>query len=128
MTLGIFVFEYIAWHYGTALTELFLVWKNFLWFGYNFFSIQLLSSTLFTPFHRIQEIQKRGLDMEAILTTLVANTISRLVGFILRIFVIILGLLFEFLMLTILIPIFLIWIFFPLFIVGLFVFGFSLLL
>ena len=82
--------SYIAWHYGEALRDGLRVWTNFLWFLSNFFSLSLLSRTLFAPWKRIQESRGK-LSLENIAEMLVTNTIMRLVGALLRSVIIIIG-------------------------------------
>ncbi len=79
---------YLLWHYSRALSEMYRVWRNFLWFFYNFFSIPLLLSTLFAPFKRLDEGYKKGLRIEAFFETLIVNMLMRLVGACMRIIII----------------------------------------
>lgn len=85
---------YLAWHYTRAILDFFDLWKNFLWFVFQFFSIPLLLKTLFAPFKRLKEKGSGDVtDLEGFLEALVVNTIMRLVGFIFRSVVIVFGLL-----------------------------------
>lgn len=92
MKFTLFLTHYLVWHYSAGIRGFLVVWKDFLWFAYNFFSIPLLLRTLFSPFQRLGEDYKRGLDLEALASTLIVNTIMRFVGFFARSFVIVLGL------------------------------------
>ncbi|MBI2122373.1 MAG: hypothetical protein HYT98_04620 [Candidatus Sungbacteria bacterium] len=116
MGLTILISEYIAWHYGRAPTEILELGRNFLWFGWNVFSVELLSKTLFAPFYRIQEGYKNWTDFEALGETIVANTVSRAVGFLLRIFIIAAGFLFETIICIAMVMALTAWILFPIFI------------
>jgi hypothetical protein len=80
---------YLSWHYSTALSDMKNIWKNFIVFFYNFFSIQLLFKTLFSPWHRINESYNR---IEDFFGNLLINTIMRLVGVFVRLVFIVLGL------------------------------------
>lgn len=71
---------------------MFSVFGNFMWFLYNYFSIPLLVKTFLSPFERLGEEYKKGLNIEAMLGTFVINTIMRLVGVIMRALVIVGGL------------------------------------
>lgn len=82
---------YISWHYTKGLKNLLEIWQNFLWFIINFFSIGTLLTTLFSPFERLQEHYRGGLDLGNFFSVLVVNLIMRLVGFFSRIILIILG-------------------------------------
>jgi len=112
MNVGILLATYLAWHYGEALKELVEIEKNLLWFFYHQFSIALLFKTLFTPFYRIQE-EYRGFNLENLFSNLVANTVSRTVGFILRITTIFLGLLIESILALAAVPVLATWIMLP---------------
>lgn len=111
MGIAFFLKAYISWHYGEAFSEMHTLQKNFLWFFYHFFSIPSLAKTLGAPFRRIQE--KGGRSMQLLLENIVANTISRLVGFILRSVVIGIGLLIEFFVFIAILPALFIWLLLP---------------
>jgi len=127
MAFAVFLKEYITWHYGQGIRDLIGVWHNFLWFGYYSFSIPVLAKTLFAPFYRIKE-PYRGVDIQPLLESFVLNSISRLVGFILRSVVLIIGLSFEIIILATLIPALIFWIAFPAALAGIFIWGITLLL
>ena len=116
MGIAFFLREYISWHYGKAFSEMQALQKDFLWFFYHFFSIPSLAKTLIAPFRRIQE--KGGRSMELLLQNIVANTISRLVGFALRSIVIGIGLLIEFFVFIAILPALFIWLLLPIDILG----------
>lgn len=79
---------YLSWHYTDALTDMRRIWKNFFIFIWNFFSISLLVSTLFSPWHRMQESYGR---IEDVFGNFVVNTMMRLVGAVVRLIFIIMG-------------------------------------
>lgn len=87
-----FVLAYFKWHYGKALEEFWIVAKNFLWFVTNFFSFKLLLKTLFAPWKRLGENYGGGFDIGAFASVLVVNTLMRLVGFVTKTIVLIVGL------------------------------------
>lgn len=85
--------HYISWHYTIGVGGYISLIKTFAWFLWNFFSIEVLFKTLFTPFQRLKETSKgSGFDLEAFFSALVTTLIMRLVGFFFRSFIIILGL------------------------------------
>lgn len=116
--------EYIQWHYETAVREFWEIWRDFLWFGYNFFSIPLLLRTLVSPIYRIHEkYDIRHLQIELILQSMAVNAVARVTGLIMRLVVIAVGIAFE-LFLILLGPIlFVVWIALPMLTLGLFVGG-----
>lgn len=96
--MGTFLFlnEYIAWHYGTAISEIFTLFKTYLRFVYHFFSLPLLARTWISPLLRRREERPADvLDIEALALSLFGNLILRIVGFVLRTVVIAAGILSE---------------------------------
>jgi hypothetical protein len=91
MRYGEFLVDYIVWHYGRSIQDFLTVWSNYVWFLYNFFSIPLLLKTLFSPWRRMNEQSKVGFNMEAFFEKVMANFIVRIIGFGLRVFVIVSG-------------------------------------
>ncbi len=106
---------YIHWHFGTALRELFEFWKNLSWFGYHFFSLPLLVKTLFRPIYRINEatVPGAGFEFELFFENIAFNMMARVVGFVLRIFLIFLGAVYQIVILLIGPLLFLIWLSLP---------------
>lgn len=86
------ILEYFVWHYGRALRQGFIIWKNIFWFLTHFFSLSLLLKTLFQPWKRMREYRGQGFDIGRFFETLAVNTITRLVGFAMRTAVIFIGL------------------------------------
>lgn len=80
--------SFIQWHYTTALKEVLLGWRNFTAFGFHLFSVNFLLKTLLTPWRRVISQSKE----ENLLNRLVFNLISRFMGFLVRLFLIGLGL------------------------------------
>ena len=116
--------EYIQWHYETAVREFWEIWKNFLWFGYDFFSIPLLVRTLFSPIYRIHEkYDIRHLQIELILQSLAVNAVARVIGLIMRLVVLLAGVTFELFLILLGPVLFVVWIVLPMLTLGLFVGG-----
>ena len=109
-----FVQEYMRWHYDEGVKEVWEFWKNLLRFGYHFFSILLLLKTLFTPLYRIHDkYEWRMMSLEPILESLALNGMSRVLGFIMRMVLIVVGLVFEAIVLIIGPILFIVWITLP---------------
>lgn len=114
---------YTKWHYTEGLKNLFNNWKNFIVFTLHFFSLGFLFKTWFAPFGRLDEKYKKDFDLEAFFETLVVNTLMRIVGFVLKTFVIVIGL-FVLLLVTISGPVvFILWMFMPFVVFFTFIFG-----
>ena len=113
MELAYFLKDYLLWHYLQAPVAILRIWRDVFWFLMHYFSLPLLLKTLFSPFYRIGEEYGRGIDLEKIAATFVVNTISRAVGFLLRMCVILVGVL-ALLVAALLLPAALVlWVFLP---------------
>lgn len=84
---------YIRWHYTQALVDLVRIVLNFVWFFNEFFSIRLLLSTLFTPFHRLEDDAKTrgGIDIATIAERILVSLLMRIVGALMRSMLIVMG-------------------------------------
>lgn len=85
------LFAYTLWHYTVALRQALTVWKNLIWYVAHVFSIGTLSRTLFSPWKRMQEEYGGGFDPEHFFEIVVANIMSRIVGVIIRLPIILTG-------------------------------------
>jgi hypothetical protein len=113
-----FFLAYVKWHYGEGLREFFGVARNFLWFVTNFFSFKLLLKTLFAPWRRMGENYEGGFDLAAYASTFIVNTLMRVVGFLTKIVVLLIGLVSYILVLVFSFFLSVIWIFAPAIILG----------
>ena len=77
---------YIFWHYSSALLDFFRIAGNMYWFLWHFFSVPETLRTFFEPWERIREKYYKGLDIEAMASAFVANTLMRILGVIMRTF------------------------------------------
>ncbi len=91
MASPLFIFDYLSWHYTRAFRDIGSVWLNFMWFILHFFSIPLLLRTLFSPWRRVSAGHKKG-DLEDYAQAIAFNLMSRLVGFLVRIVLVVVGL------------------------------------
>ena len=123
MSFAIFIKEYFVWHYTEAIRGLFVLEKNFLWFGYHLFSIPLLFKTFFAPLYRLNEHIRRGMKADLIAQIIVGNIVARFFGALLRFVVIIFGLSFEAIVAFLFVPALFIWIFLPFLVMQMFVWG-----
>lgn len=106
--------EYVVWHYGAAIREMTDIEKNFLWFGYHFFSIPLLTRTLFSPIYRLRDTEARLPDIAGILQDFIITAVMRLVGFFVKIAVLAMGFLFETVLIILFVPALALWLILPL--------------
>lgn len=89
-------FKYFKWHYGKAITASISLWKNLARFLFNFFSIKTLILNFFTPWRRISDSYPKWYNFKEYFSTLLMNTLMRIVGMFIRFFVIIFGLICTF--------------------------------
>ena len=116
---------YLGWHYSSGFVGLTHILGNFLWFVVHFFSIPTLLGTLFAPINRLNEGYVKGDSLEGKASTFVANIFVRFVGFILRLFLISLGIVVLGILLIFGIAAFVSWLLAPLVIVFFIGFGIS---
>jgi len=109
------------WYYKEAVKDILRGWKNFIIFSLEYFSIPLLLKTLFAPWKRDITRKPRGLDLKKIFEYIIFNLISRSIGFIVRFFTILAGIIFFLTVVILGAVFFIIWLFLPLIILGLFI-------
>ncbi|MDO8436085.1 MAG: hypothetical protein Q7S82_01695 [bacterium] len=119
------IFQYFEWHFFEMPKNILKAWRNFLLFNLNYFSITLLLKTLFLPWRREILAYPRGFDVWQYLEVFFLNLISRLLGAIVRIVLIIFGIFVELLMVISGIIIFLSWLVLPIIIILGFILGFK---
>lgn len=116
--------HYISWHYTKALADMVYLFKSFMLFFWNLFSIKILLQTLFVPFQKLSAKPTKRFDLEDFFSALVTTLLMRFIGFVIRTFFIILGIL-SLLFFTIFYSIFfIVWLIAPVFLVGMFILGF----
>ena len=85
--------NFFSWYYDQGAHDLLEIWKNFLIFVWQYFSILEMLSTLILPWRRDVTISNwRGWHPKKSLELLVSNLITRLIGVIVRLLVICAGL------------------------------------
>lgn len=113
MFLLVLPLRYLWWHFTSAFRDIFFIYRSFLGFVYNFFSLPILATTLFSPWRRLAEEYPRGFNISGWLSTLIVNTLMRLVGFCVRLIMLAVGL-FAWLMVLVLgLGFFVVWFFLP---------------
>lgn len=116
------------WYYTSALRNIVLVTGDFLWFWYHFFSLPVLTRTIFAPWRRLDENYAGGFNPSAALATLIVNTLMRLVGVIIRLLTILVGIIFLLVTLALMAAFFCLWFILPLLAPALFISGWYLIL
>ncbi|KKS30704.1 MAG: hypothetical protein UV60_C0005G0006 [Parcubacteria group bacterium GW2011_GWA2_43_11] len=121
-----FALYYIRWHYSQGIVDLIGVVRNFIWFFYTFFSIPLLLKTLFQPFERLGERYSKGFDPGAWAQVFVVNSLMRVVGALLRLFLVLIGIIFIILTIVVGVLFLVAWILAPLLLFFLVTYGLKL--
>ncbi len=127
MATALLVRDFFIWMYFDAPVAYTRIWGNILWFLYHFFSIKLLTLTLFSKWKQLGEVRKeRGFDEW--MAVFAVNTLMHIVGFFIRSFTIIVGL--GSIALAVMLggAFFVLWFLLPLVIISAFVLGVALLI
>ncbi|MDD5145873.1 MAG: hypothetical protein PHF44_03470 [Candidatus Pacebacteria bacterium] len=109
---GIF-FQWLVFHFFDFPKELLRVWRNFLSFYLNYFSIPLLFRTLFAYWRRHQWAYPNSFDIGKYIEALASNLVSRILGAIMRIIFILVGVSVEIFIVFMGIIVILGWVFLP---------------
>jgi hypothetical protein len=112
------------WHFYEMPKFLIQVWKNYIMFALNYFSLALLLKSFFAPWRKYRWNYPKGFDVGEFFSTLVSNGFSRIMGAIMRIVLIITGIIFQIFVVVAGAVIFLLWIFIPFIIITGFLFIF----
>ena len=116
--------NYIVWHYGRGTSDVITIWKNLLWFIYNFFSIPQLVGNLFSPWRAISDRRThKDINISEIASVFIINTIMRIVGFLIRSIFLIVGVVAGVMLFVIGILAFLSWLILPFLLLALVVTG-----
>ena len=111
----------IVWQFYDAPQAILRAWANFLNFNLNYFSLPVLLKTFFSPWRRYRYSYGRAFEIWHNIETFVFNMMSRIIGAVLRVGLIILGLTIEVLIVLTGLIIFLGWLVGPvLLVLGLF--------
>jgi len=98
---------------------------NFFWVNNHIFQYSFLLRDLFAPFNRLREGKFNIFSLSDILDFVIVNSLMRLIGFIVRVSVMVLGLIFLLITTVISIVMLLFWASAPFVLGALFYYGFS---
>lgn len=86
------ILQFWSWYYTGAVKSLIRIWRDFIIFVREYYSIPLLLRTLFYPWRRDITKYGRGFSIKNFFETLSFNLISRGIGFFARSVAIVIGL------------------------------------
>ena len=109
------------------ISGLLKAWKNFLLFNMEYFSVPTLLRTLFSHWHKYYSPYAKMFDFWKNIESFVFNVMSRAIGAVLRIALIVIGVILELVILTAGMAALFVWVIMPALLVGGFLFGFKLL-
>lgn len=112
------IITWVAWQFSEVPNFLLNVWRNYLTFASEFFSVPELLKTFFAPWRRYNWAYPKNFDVKEFLNSFISNSFSRVLGALMRTILIIMGVLFELLVLIIGATIFLIWMISPFMIIA----------
>jgi len=115
--------KWLGWYFVEVPLNILGAFKNFLWFGLNYFSIPLLLKTFFAPWRRYRWLYQGGFNLLRYFEVYLSNSFSRIIGAIARSTLIIIGVLVEFSIMLCGIFLLLGWILLPVFMFLAFCFG-----
>ena len=111
--------EWLEWHFSEMPKLILQIWKSYLIFCADFFSVPLLLSTLLSPWRQEGFRRKKGFDIGEFFSSLVYSTFSRLMGAMLRLALIGAGVICEILVFCTGLAIIVLWFLIPLILIGL---------
>lgn len=114
---NIFIMWFL-WQFFEMPKFLFSVWRNYLLFGLDYFSIILLLKTLFSPWRRYNWVYPKNFDIKEFFNTLISNAVSRILGAMCRIVLIVIGILAQILIFIAGVVVIILWFLIPFIIIG----------
>ena len=106
------------WHFYEMPKFLLGVWRNYILFALNYFSLPILLKSLFSPWRKYRWRYPKGFAVGEFVSTFISNSFSRILGAMMRIVLIIAGILFLLFVIVFGLVIFLAWILVPFIIIG----------
>ena len=122
-----FLRQVAEWYLFDIPKEILRGWRNYLKFNLNYFSVAFLLRTLFAPWRGYKWYTGKGFDLGKWLEVRLSNLFSRLIGAMMRTFLILIGLLLEVLIIFMGIGTIICWLILPLFLIFLLYHGFRIL-
>ena len=107
-----------VWHFSEMPRFLLGVWKNYILFALNYFSLPILLKSLFAPWRRYRWSYPKGFNIGEFFSTLISNIFSRIIGAMMRIVLILVGFLLQIFVVLLGAVVFLFWVLLPFIIIA----------
>lgn len=120
--------EEARWYYFSVPRKILEAWGSFIWFVFNYFSIFTLIKTYFSTWHQYYSFYGGVFEFWKNFETLIFNGMSRILGAVVRTFLIFLGLLSGLAVIVGGAIVFISWLILPIILIIIFLFGLTLLL
>jgi len=120
--------KYIEWYFFDIPLAILKGWRNTLVFNLRYYSIPLLIKTFFAYWRNYHWSYGRGFDIAVWAEAFFSNMISRILGAIVRIFLIAFGMILEILTFFIGLIVLVLWVILPFLMTAGFLFGINLLI
>jgi hypothetical protein len=117
--------KYLYWQLIITPKKVLSIIRNYLSFGLEFFSIGETLRSLFSPWRRYLWDYGRGFDIARYFEVFLSNIITRIIGFIMRLFLITAFLLYEAIILVLGTILFFVSIIYPFFFIWAIIYGFK---
>ena len=85
------IVAWCVWHFYEMPKFLLSVWENYISFALYFFSLPLLLATLFSPWKKYSWNYPRGFNIAEYFNILFSNLVSRIIGAVCRLVLILFG-------------------------------------
>jgi len=95
------ILSYFYWQLIETPKKLILIIKDFIIFGFDLFSVKETIGNLFSPWKRYVWDYGRSFDFAKYLDVFISNLIARIIGFIMRIFLLFFFIIYEVIVLII---------------------------
>lgn len=89
------LFKALVWQFFDVPKQLVKIWQTFLYFNFNYFSVPTLLKTYFSPWRRNRSSYGGIFEVWKNFESFIFNSMSRIIGAILRTVYIILGIIIE---------------------------------
>lgn len=125
---NIVLIQWVDWRWRDVPKGILSGWKNFIYFGLDYFSLPLLLKTFFSPWRRYYWSYEKGFKIIKHLEVFFSNSLSRILGAIVRSFLILTGIVTVVFILLAGLLVFIGWLILPVILIAGIIFGLKIIL